>query len=59
MKKTSEQTKKLTLDRTTILLLGNSWSKRQGANQWHFDTQVSSIPPICDVTNTGSAVAAF
>jgi hypothetical protein len=57
MKKTSEQPKKLALDRTTIALLGTSWNKRQGANLWNFDTQLSSIPPICDVTNTGSGVA--
>lgn len=59
MKKSSEQTKKLTLGRTTIALLNGSWSKRQGVNQWHFPTQVSSIPPVCDVTNTGAGVAGF
>ena len=59
MKKTFDQTKKLTLGRTTITLLGSTWSKRQGINQWHFMTQTTSIPPACDVTNTGIGIAGF
>ena len=56
MKKTSDQSKKLTLDRTTIALLCSTWRKRQGANFWNFENQLSSIPPICDITNpTGVA----
>jgi hypothetical protein len=57
MKKTSDQTKKLTLGRTTVTMLGSTWSKRQGANQWHFITQTSSIPPACDVTTTITGIA--
>jgi hypothetical protein len=54
MKKTFEQSGRLTLDRSTVVLLSSSWRKRHGANYANFDGHLSSIPPVCDVTTTST-----